>query len=162
MTAVEEEIVEGDPRQVTGLPGVELSLDGFTDPTHGRLGQRGLRAQGVGQGRLHVPDRQPPHEARDDERLEGVGATGPHPEQARGEGLVGAAEFRPLQDDRAGGGLQGHRAVAVARALTAPLAARIALAAQELGDLGVKGALQEQAQPETGHLLEDVTEVLIG
>lgn len=28
-------------------------------------------AEGVGQGRLHVPDRQAPHEADDDEGLEG-------------------------------------------------------------------------------------------
>ena len=86
----------------------------------------------------------------------------PHPEQTRGEGLVGAAQFGPLQGDRAGGGLQGHRAVTIARALTTPLATRIAFAAQELGDLGVKGTLQQQTQPEVGHLLKDVAEVLVG
>jgi hypothetical protein len=42
-----------------------------------------------------------------------------------------------------------------------PLAAGVAVPAQELGDLGFEGRLHEQANPETGDLFQDVAEVLV-
>ena len=47
-------------------------------------------------------------------------------------------------------------AVAVATARPGPLAPDVALAAQELGELGLQGALEEQADTQAGHLLENL------
>ena len=75
-------------------------------------------------------------------------------EQAGGEGHVGAPGLRSGQRHLAGGGLDGHRAVAVAGAFVLPLAAGVALPSEELGDLGLQRALEHQAHRGSGHLLE--------
>ena len=116
----------------------------------------------LGEGRLDVAHRQPPHEAGDDERLEGVGACHALAEQARGELLGRAPQLRALEGHRAGGRLHRQVAVAVARPGPGVLgepAPLVAVAAEELGDLGLEGALQQQAGAEAGHLLQGVAEL---
>ena len=162
MRTVEEQVVEGDPRQVPGPPGLELVLDRLADPAHRRLGQRRLGTEGLGQGRLHVADREPADEAGDDEGLQGVGPAHTHAEQPGGELLVGPPELRSVERDRAGGGLDRRRAVAVAAASVGSLTSDVAVPAQELGDLGLEGRLHQQADAQLGYLFEDLAEVAIG
>jgi hypothetical protein len=59
--AVEEQVVQLDLVQTPGRPAVELVLDRLTDPAHGGLAQRSFRAEGVGEGGLHVAHRQAAH-----------------------------------------------------------------------------------------------------
>jgi hypothetical protein len=51
-------------------------------------------------------------------------------------------------------------AVAVAGAVT--LATSVAVAAQELADLGLQGGLDDQPHAQPGDLFEDLAEVLLG
>jgi hypothetical protein len=150
VAAVEEQVVEVDRREVPGPPGLELLLDGLTDPRDGRLRQRRLRAEGLGQGGFDVTNRQAPDEAGDDEGLQGVGPGNAHPEESGDEGLVGAPELRALEGDRARCRLDRGRAVAVAAALPGPLAADVALPAQELGHLGLEGGLDQETDAPGG------------
>src|SRR5438105_14707108 len=86
----------------------------------------------------------------------------PGPEEARGEGHLGPPELGALQGDRSGGGLHGVRAVPVAGAglgLAGSGPPLVAVAAEELGDLGLQGRLQEQPGPEAGPLLQVLAEV---
>src|SRR5512132_1301953 len=55
---VQEQILQLDPAQITPLPGVELGLDRLADAADGRLRQGRFRPQRLGQGCLHVADRQ--------------------------------------------------------------------------------------------------------
>ena len=159
--AVQVEVLQGDVGQVALLPDVELGLDGLTHPAHRRLRQRGLGAEGVGQGRLDVADGQAADEAGDDQGLQGVGPAHPHPQQPGGEGLVRAPQLRALDGDGPGCGLDRGRAVAVAAARAGTLAVGVALPAEELGELGLQGGLEEQAHADTGHLLQDLAEVAV-
>jgi len=160
--AVEVQVLEGDVGEVAALPGVELVLDGLAHPTHSRLRQSRLGAEGVGQGGLDVAYRQAPDEAGDDQGLQCVGAAHPDAEESGREGLVGAPQLGALEGDRAGRGLDGRRAVAVAAAGSGTLAVGVALPAEELGDFCLDGGLQEQAHAEAGHLLQHVAEVTLG
>ena len=162
VAAVEEQVLEGDVGQVALLPEVELVLDRLADPAHRRLRQRGLRAQGLGQGGLDVSHRQAPDEAGDDQGLQGVGAAHAHPQQPGGEGLVGAPQLRALDGDGPGRGLDGRRAVAVAATGTNAFAVGVALPAQELCDLGFDRGLDEEAHAEAPDLLQDVGQVTVG
>ncbi len=85
---VQVQVVEGDAVQAPPGPRLLLVLDGLADRRDGGLGDRGLIAQRVSQGGLHVPDRQPPDEGGDHERFERVGLGHMAAEQAGGERLV--------------------------------------------------------------------------
>jgi hypothetical protein len=52
--------------------------------------------------------------------------------------------------------------VAVAIPGTLPLAAGVAVTAQELADLGLQGGLHDQPHAQPGNLLQDLPEVLLG
>jgi hypothetical protein len=55
--AVQEQVVQLDLVQTPGRPAVELVFDRLTDPAHGGLAQPRFRAEGVGEGGLHVAHR---------------------------------------------------------------------------------------------------------
>jgi hypothetical protein len=82
-------------------------------------------------------------------------------EQPRGEPLVGAAQLRSGQVDGARGGLDGHVAVAVAVTGAGAVAAGVAVAAEELGDLGLQRGLQDQPGAEARDVLEDLGQVAV-
>src|SRR5258708_38594148 len=97
-------------------------------------------------------------EGRDDEGFEGTGRGHVAAEQAGGERLGGAAELRPREGDRTGGGLDRHLPVAVTGTgpgVPGPRGARVAVPAEELGDLGLESSLQQQLRAEAGRLLQD-------
>lgn len=125
-------VVEVEVGGVARPPLIELGLDRLADAARGRLRQRGLRTERLGEGRLDVTYGQAPNEAGDHERLERVGAGDALAEQPRRERLVGAARLGPLGDHRAGGGLDRDRLIAVAVPFPGPLPAGVAVAAQEL------------------------------
>jgi hypothetical protein len=153
VAAVQEQVLQRHPRQVPGLPGVELVFDRLADPRHRRLRQRCFRAQRVGQAGLYVTGRQATDEPGDDQALQRVGAAHPDAEQPGRERLVGASQLGPIDGDRPGGGLHRGRTVPVAAAGADSFAVAVALTAQKLGDLGLDGGLHQQAHPEAGHLL---------
>jgi hypothetical protein len=93
--------------------------------------------------------------------LEGICPAHTHAEEAGGELLVGAPQLRALKGDRPGRGLDRRRAVAVARSVAISIPAGIALAAQELGDLGFESGLHQKAHPEASDVFEDVAEILV-
>ena len=159
--AVDEQVLELDLREVPGIEGVELVLDGLADPGDRGARHRRLRSQGLGQSGLHVADRKPPDEPGDHERLQGVGLGDPGAEQAGGEGHVRPAELGTLQGDWPGGRLHGDGGEAVAGAGPGRLgqsAALVAVASEELGDLGLERRLQQQPGSEAGHLLQGLAE----
>src|SRR5581483_2853346 len=83
-------------------------------------------------------------------------------EQAAGEDLGRAPELRALQRDRPGGRLDCQVPVAVAGSGPGVLRrgpALVAVAAQELGDLGLEGTLEKQASAEAGHVLQGLAEL---
>src|SRR5579859_2199782 len=51
---VDEQVVQLHLVEAAGTPRVELLPDRLTDPRDGRLGQRRLRTQRIGQGRLDI------------------------------------------------------------------------------------------------------------
>src|SRR6266545_3422120 len=153
---VGKQIVQLNLGEAAGLPGVELVLDRLTDPAHRRLRHRRLRPQRVGQARLHVTHRQPPHEPGDHQRLQRIGAGHALAEQPPRERAVGAAQLGPLEGHLSGGGLDRHGGVAVAGAGMLALTPLVAVAAQELGDLRLQGRLHDQPHRQPGHLLEMV------
>jgi hypothetical protein len=62
------------------------------------------------------------------------------------ERFGGAAQFRPLQPDRPGGGFDRYRPISVARTGVSVGAAGVALVAfatEELGDLGLQRCLHQ-------------------
>jgi hypothetical protein len=70
--AIQEQVVQLDLVQTPGRPAVELIPDRLTDPAHGGLAQRSLRAEGVGEGGLHVAHRQAAHEPSDHQRFQRI------------------------------------------------------------------------------------------
>ena len=84
---VQEQVVQHHPVQRPGPPGFELAADRLADPRHRRLRQRRLRAEGVGEGVLHVPDRQAADEPGDHQRLQRIRLGDRRPEQLRRERL---------------------------------------------------------------------------
>jgi hypothetical protein len=160
--AVQEQVLQLDPAELTQLPGVELGLDRLADAADGRLRQCRLRAQRLGQRGLHVAHAQATHEPRHHQRLQRVGPADALAQQPRGERLVGAAQLGPLQHHRPGGGLDVKLGVAVAIADALPVAAGVALPAQELGHLGLNGGLHHQPHAQPGDLLQHLAEFLLG
>ena len=70
-----------------------------------------------------------------------------------------AAQLRPGQPDRPGGGLDGHLPVAVTGAgpgIVGRRGAGVAVPAQELGDLSFESGLHQQLRTERGDLLQDL------
>jgi hypothetical protein len=156
---VQEQVIQRHLIEAAGRPCLVLLLDLAADDRDGGLGDRGLVAEGVGQGGLHVADRQATDEGRDHQRFEGIGLGHMAAEQAGGERRGGAAQLRPGQPDRPGGGLDGHLPVPVTRTRPGILGARgpgVPVAAEELGDLGLQGGLHQQLGAEPGHLLQDL------
>ena len=85
-------------------------------------------------------------------------------EQAGRERLGGAAQLRPGQGHRPGGRLDVHFPVPVAGPGPGVLAGRrplVAIAAGELGDLGLQGGLHQQLRAEPGDLLQDLRKRLV-
>jgi hypothetical protein len=70
--AVEEHVVEAEPRQVTGRELAELVLYLLADAADGRLRQRRFVTEHFSERRFDVTVRQSAHPRGDDERLEGV------------------------------------------------------------------------------------------
>jgi hypothetical protein len=75
---------------------------------------------------------------------------------------VGAAQLGPLQRDRPGGGLDADRLVAIAIARPCVRVALVVVTAEEDADLGLHRALQHQADAQTGDLLQDLSQRLLG
>ena len=141
-----------------------LVLDLAADRRHGGLGDRGLVAQRLGQGGLDVADGQAAHERGDHQRLQRVRLRHVRPEQPGRERLGRAAQLRPGQGHRPGGRLDGHLPVPVPRAGPGILAGRgplVAVAAEELGDLGLQRGLHQQLRAEPGDLLQDLRQMLV-
>ena len=160
--AVQEQVVQFDLGQGALGPGRELGLDRLAHPRHRRLAQRGLSAQRIGQGRLHITVRQPADVAGDDQRLQRIGAGHTGAEQPGGEPLGGAAQLRALQRDRPGGGLDHGWAEAVPTTLAGILNLRDTLvsgAAEELLHLCFHGGLDDQSGTQAGDLLEGLGQV---
>jgi len=156
---VQEQVVEPDAVQAPPGPRVVFVLDLLADRRHGGLGDRGLVAERVRQGGLDVADRQAADERGDYQRFEGVGLGDVCAEQAGGECLAGTAQLRPRQGHGPGGGLDAHLPVPVARSGPGVLAGGgplVAVAAQELGDLGFQRRLHQQLRAEPGDLLQDL------
>ena len=65
---VQEQVVQGDVIETAGGPPLILVLDLLADRRDRGLGDRGLIAQRLRQGGLHVPDRQATHERGDHQR----------------------------------------------------------------------------------------------
>jgi len=84
------------------------------------------------------------------------------PQQLGGEGLAVPTLLRSLQGDRARCGLDRDRGVAVAQALVVTLAAGLALGAQELGHLRLQGHLEQERDPDSGYLLQDLAQLTAG
>jgi hypothetical protein len=156
---IQEQVVQGDLIEAAMRPGRVLVLDGLADRRHRRLGDRRLVTERVGEGGLDVADRQAAHERRDHQRFQGVRLGHMRAGQPGGERLGGAAQLRPRQRHRPGGGLHRHLPVPVPGstpgigAASGPL---VAVAAQELGDLGFQRGLHQQLRAEAGDLLQDL------
>jgi hypothetical protein len=101
VAAIQEQVVQPHHAQIAVPPRLELLADPLADAADRRLRQRRLRPEHLGQGGLDVPVRQAPHPARDDQRLQRVGAGHASAEQPGAERLVGAAQLGALQLDRA-------------------------------------------------------------
>ena len=156
---IQEQVVEHHFVQAAAGPGLVLVLDLLADARHRGLGDRGLVTKRIGQGGLDVPDRQAPDEGGDHGGLKGVRLGDVAAEQAGGVRLGGAAQLRPGQGHRPGGGLDRHFPVAVTAAGPGVLGQRgpgIPVTAEELGDLGLEGGLHQQLRAEPGDILEDL------
>ena len=162
VAAVQVQVLQLDPGEIPVLPGVELGLDHLADPADGRLRQGRLRPQRLGQRRLHVADRETTDEPRQHQRLQRVGAADALAQQPRGERLVGATHLGPLQDHRAGGGLDLKLGMTVAIPGAVTLATHIAVAAQELGHLSLQRGLHDQPHTQPRDLLQHLAELLLG
>jgi hypothetical protein len=119
-------------------------------------GQRRLGPEDLGQAGFDVPVRQAPHPARDDQSLQGVGEGDAPAEQGRGETLLGAPQLGALQLHGAHVGAHRRRGLpAVAGTGRAVLvAALVAAPGQQGGHLRLHRGLHDQADAETGDLLE--------
>ena len=156
---VQEQVIQRDLIQAAPRPRLVLVLDLPADGRHGGLGDRGLVAERVGQGGLHVADRQAADEGRDDQdsralvlvtwlpnRREANASVVPRSfgrASATGPAVVLTVTSRyPLREP--------GRASSVSRGpgVTVP--------AQELGDLGFQGGLHQQLGAEPGDLLQDL------
>jgi hypothetical protein len=62
---VQEQVAEGDVVKAAPRPGLVLILDGLADGRDSGLGDRGLIAQRIRQGGLHIAGRQAPDERGD-------------------------------------------------------------------------------------------------
>ena len=162
MAGVQVQVLQFDFGQAGGAPGVELGLDGLADAACGRLRQRRLRSQRLGQGRLHVAGGQAAYVPADHQRLQRVGAGDVLAQQPGRERDLGAAQLGPLQGDRPGGGLDGDRLVAVAVARPGVRVALVAVTAEEHADLGLQRALQHQPEAQASDLLQDLGKRLVG
>ena len=161
---VQEQVVEGDLIEAALCPGLVVVLDLLADRRHGGLGDRGLVAERLGEGGLHVAHRQSAHERGDHQRLQRIGLGHVAAEQARRERLGGTAQLGPGQLDRPGGRLDRHLPVSVARAGPRILAGRgplVAVPAEELSNLGFEGGLHQQLRAEPGDILQDLGKLLV-
>ena len=156
---VQEQVVQGDAVQAPAGPRLVFVLDCLAHGGDRRLGDRGLVAERVSQGGLHVPDRQAADEGGNHEGLQRIGLGDVRAEQPGGERPGGAAQLGPGQLDRSSGRLDRHLAVAITEAgpgVFGQRGAGIAVPAQELGDPGFEGSLHQQLRAEPGHLLQDL------
>ena len=160
---VQVQVVEAHVGQGTGLPGLELVVNGGADATHRRLGQGGLGPKHLGQGGLDVTVGQAPHPPGDDQGLQGVRAGHAHPEQPGAEHFVGVTQLGPGQLDGSHGGLhRGRRLPAVAGSGRAVFSSTlVGGSAQGLGHLGLQGRLHHQAHAQAGHVLQDRGQVTL-
>ncbi len=89
-----------------GAQASNSSLIAWQMPAHRRLRHRGLGAEGLGQCRLHVADRQAAHEPGDDQRLQRVRAvTCPRRTGGRRTPRSVPRSFGRVEGDRPGRGL---------------------------------------------------------
>src|SRR5262245_44440634 len=156
---VQEQVVHHDAVQAPPCPRLVLVLDLAADARHGGLGDRGLVAERLGQGRLHVADRQAADERGDHQALQRVCLGDVGAEQPGRERLTGAPQLRPGQGHGPRGGLDGHLPVPVTGAGPGILGARgpgVAVPAKKLSDLRFEGSLHQQLSAEPGHLLQDL------
>ena len=156
---VQEQVVQGDVIETAGRPPLILVLDLLADRGDGGLGDRGLITEGLGQGRLHVPDRQAADERGDHQALQRIGLGDMAAEQPGRERLAGAAQLRPGQRHRPGGGLDGHLPVPVpgpGPGIAAGRGPLVTVPAEKLGHLSFQRGLHQQLGAEPGHLLQDL------
>ena len=161
---VQEQVVQHHPVQRPGPPGFELPADRLADPRHRRLAQGRLRAQGIGEGSLHVPDRQAADEAGDHQRLQRIRLGHRRPEQLRRERPGGAPQLRPRDRDRPGRGLDRRRAVAITRPRPGILDSGRPLVAgptQERIDLGFQRGLDNQPGTQAGDVLDHLAQLTL-
>ena len=97
--AVQVEVVEPHRGQVAPAPGVELGPKALADPADGGAADGRLLAEDLGQHRLHVTVRQPPHPAGDDQRFQRVGPGDALAEQLLAQRRMRVAQLRPLHLD---------------------------------------------------------------
>ena len=146
-------------------PGLVLVLDLAADRRHGGLGDRGLVAERLGEGGLDVADRQAAHERGDHQRLQRVGL---------GHVRCRTAGTRTPRLVPRSFGRASCTGPAVVLTVTsrypfrdpgrASLAGRgplVAVAAEELGDLGLQRGLHQQLRAEPGDLLQDLRQLLV-
>jgi hypothetical protein len=156
---VQEQVIQRDLIQAPPGPGLVVVLDLAADGRHRRLGDRGLVAERLSEGGLNVADRQAADERGDHQALQRVRLGHMRAEQAGRERLAGAAQLRPGQPDRPGGGLDRHLPIAISGTRAGVLAGHrplVTVPAQELDDLGFKGGLHQQLRAEPGDLLQDL------
>jgi hypothetical protein len=102
---VQDQVVQRDAVRPTPRPGDVLVLELAADRRHRGLGDRGLIAQRLGQGRLDVANGQAAHERGNHQRLQRIGPGDMAAEQPGRERLGGATQLRPGQGHRSGGRL---------------------------------------------------------
>jgi hypothetical protein len=71
--SIQEQVVQHDIIQGAPRPGVVLGLDRLAYLRDSRFRDRGLIAERVGEGGLHIAHRQPAHERRNHQRFQRVG-----------------------------------------------------------------------------------------
>ena len=160
---VQKQVVQVEVIQPPLAPRRQLLANGPAHRRDRRLAQRRLRAEGIGQRRLHIPGRQSAHEPGNHQRLQRIRPGDALAEQPRAELLGRAAQLRPLNGHRPGGGLDRARAVAVAAAdprIRAVRRALVASATEELAHLGLHRGLDDQLGAQPGDLLKDLDQIL--
>ena len=159
---VQEQILQLQGVQAPGRPRRELLTDHLADPRDRRLRQRRLGTEGIGEGVLHIADRQPAHEPGDHQRLQRMGLGDTLTEQRTRERLSGAPQLRPRHRDRPRRRLDRRRAEPVAASrppIRAPAGTLVAGAAQEHLDLSLHSGLDDQPRPQTRDVLDDLRQL---
>lgn len=100
VAGVQEQIVQLEVVEAALPPPLELSLDRRADPRHGGLAERGLAAQRVGQGGLHVAPTARRRTRRSPPGFPTRWSWSPRPEQPEHERVDSAAQLGPRDGDR--------------------------------------------------------------